>query len=267
MGCLVNEEEPIAAPEPADVRLPGGVTVPALRDAVARNHSWRGVLRQFGMSAPRNGRVMQSACDALDISYAHFSGARWEQVPPEALSGAVAASRSWDEVIQRLGYAANSGSARASLRKAAGTLGLDVGHLSGLAPRDGGGPFDGPGDDSNLRRAAAFIVAAKCALLGHGVSWPLEPEPYDLLVHTQEQGLLRVQVKSGTHLAHGSWVVWITRQHAAANGAGRLTYTADDIDYFGVVDPEQQVYMLPITLVQGQQSVTLRKYEEYRIAC
>ncbi|MBK5306548.1 MAG: hypothetical protein JJD92_07685 [Frankiaceae bacterium] len=251
-----------------EIRLPGGVTEAALRQAVAACRSWRGVLRQLGLSAPRSGRALRGVCDALSISYEHFSGNQWGRVPDDLLADAVARSTSWDEVVRRLGYAYGNGSARASLRKAALTLGLDVGHLSGLAAREGRGPFDGSGEDGNLRHAAAFIVAAKCALLGHGISWPLEPQPYDLLVHTTQQGLLRVQVKSGTHLAHGSWVVWITRQRTAANlGGKRRAYTSGDIDYFGVVDAEQQVYMLPIALVEGQQSVTLRKYEEYRIAC
>jgi len=42
---------------------------------------------------------------------------------------------------------------------------------------------------------------------------------------------------------------------------------AEDIDYFAIVDAEHQVYMLPIALVEGQQSVSLRKYEDYRIPC
>ncbi|MDT7538528.1 MAG: hypothetical protein QOI82_2113 [Actinomycetota bacterium] len=252
---------------PDRIRLPGGVTEAALRDAVARNRSWRGVLRHFGMSAPRNGRVMRSACDELGIPYDHFSGNQWDFVDTDAMNAAVASSRSWPEVANRLGYAEGSGSAMASLRRVAVTLGLEVGHLSRMVAPETRGPFDGPGDDAHLRRAAAFIVAAKCTLLGHGISWPLEPEPYDLLVHTKTSGLLRVQVKSGTHLAHGSWVAWITRRHAGSGGAGRLAYTADEIDYFGIVDAEHYVYMLPISLVAGQQSVTLRKYEDYRIAC
>jgi hypothetical protein len=208
---------------------------------------------------------MRAACDALGITYAHFNAA--DRIDPDELTAAVAASRSWPELMQRLGYAANSGSARASLRKAAVTLGVDMSHLSGLLTGHPGGPFAGPADEANLRRAASFIVAAKCALLGHAVSWPLEPAAYDLLVDTKQEGLLRVQVKSGTHVAHDSWVVWITKRPAASSGAGtRLAYTADEIDYFAVVDPEQQVYMLPIGLVGGQQSVTLRKYGEYRIA-
>jgi hypothetical protein len=262
----MTEEQPILTSAPADVRLPGGVSVPALRDAVASNHTWRGVLRQFGMTAPRNARRMRAVCDRLGVSYEHFDPA--DRIADDLLAAAVAASTSWPEVMQRLGYAAGSGSARASLRRAAVTLGVDVKHLSGQLVADGNGPFQGSGDEANLRRAAALLVAAKCTLLGHGISWPLEPAPYDLVVDTKQEGPLRVQVKSGTHLAHGSWVVWITRRDGAQGGAGRrLAYTAQDIDYFGVVDPEQQVYMLPIALVEGQQSVTLRKYEAYRIAC
>jgi hypothetical protein len=247
------------------IRLPGGVTEAALREAVAINRSWRGVLRQVGMSAPRSELVLRAACDALGISYSHFAG-RGDRAAADALAAAVSASTSWPEVAQALGYTRGSGSAAASLRRAALAAGLDVAHLSSVGTRKASGPFDGVGDPAHLRKAAAFLVAAKCALLGHGISWPLEPQPYDLIVDTAQQGPLRVQVKSGTHLAHGSWVVWI-RQPAGRRGGKRIAYTARDIDYFGVVDAEQNVYMLPVALVEGQHSVTLRKYEDYLVAC
>ena len=210
---------PDEEPSKARIRLPGGVTEAALREAVAASRSWRGVLRHLGMTAPRTGRVLRSACDELTISYRHFAN-QWDQIPDASLVAAFASATSWDEVVQRLGVGIGSGSARAALRKAAFSRGIDVGHLSGQVAREPLGPFDGPGQDSNLRQAAAFIVAAKCALLGHGVSWPLEPQAYDLLIHTTQEGLLRVQVKSGTQLAHGSWVVAITRHQGDSTQAG-----------------------------------------------
>jgi hypothetical protein len=209
---------------------------------------------------------MRQACDLLRISYAHFSRTKWDKVDGELLRAAVAASASWSDVMARLGYAVESGSARATLRRAALDLGLDISHLSGLIADHSLGPFSGPGLDRNVRDAAPFLVAAKCALLGHGVSWPLEPRPYDLLVDTAQRGILRVQVKSGTHFAGDSWMVWITKGQGGRRGGNtRVAYTREEIDYFGLVDPDRQVYMLPIELVEGQSSVSLRKYEGYRM--
>jgi len=225
-------------------------------------------LRQFGMSAPRNGRQMRAACDALAISYVHFSGTRWEKIDEPAFVAAVAASQSWVEVMARLGFAVESGSARASLRRVALELGVEICHLSRDPGADTSQPFSGSGDDRNIRHAATFLVAAKCTLLGHRVSWPLEPQPYDLLVHTAQVGILKLHVKSGTRFADGSWLVQISKARRDPTGVRRrMAYTEDDVDYFAVVDGEQTVYMLPIRLVEGQTTVSLRKYQDYRIAC
>lgn len=250
------------------VRLPGCVTPALLRDAVAGNRSWRGVLRHFGMNSPRYGRQMQQACDLLGISYEHFSGTRWEKITDQAVATAIAEAASWGDVMLRLGYAYDSGSARATLRKRALGLGIDISHLSPVKGDVDNGPFAGAGSDCNIRKAAAFLVAAKCALLGHGVSWPLEPQSYDLLIETATHGILRVQVKSGTHFVDGTWRVAITRgQGHQGNRGERRAYTAEEIDYFAVVDGEQQVYMIPIEDIEGQKTLSLRKFEGYRIAC
>jgi hypothetical protein len=258
----------VTKPDVVDVRsLLGDVTEAQLRDAVASTASWRGVLRHLGMTSPRRGRKMRRACDLLEISYGHFSSAKWETVDVESLSAAVVASATWANVMERLGYATESGSARATLRRAALNRGIDTSHLSSLQADDRFDPFSGLGQARNVRDAAPFLVAARCALLGHGVSWPLDPKPYDLLVDTAQQGILRVQVKSGTHFAGGSWIVWITKQGRQPGGNTRVAYTREEIDYFGVVDPDRHVYMLPIEVVEGQSSVSLRKYESYRMSC
>jgi hypothetical protein len=211
---------------------------------------------------------MRDACDALGISYAHFSGTQWAKIQDDALASAISEGASWGEVMLRLGYSYDSGSARATLRRRALELGVDIGHLSALKSDIRSGPFAGAGSDCNLRKAAAFLVAAKCTLLGHHVSWPLEPTRYDLLIETQTAGILKVQVKSGTYFADGSWRVSITKgQGHRGNHGQRRPYTAQEIDYFAVVDGEQQVFMIPIDEVEGQKTLSLRKFEGYRIAC
>jgi len=246
--------------------LPNGVTASQLQTAVAASQSWRGVLRHLGMTSPRAGRRLRDACDALGISYGHFYGMRG--LTDATFKAAVQDAASWAELVGALGYAAESGSARASIRRRAAGLGVDLAHLQAQpGPGAAAGPFTGVGDPRHLRGAAAFLVAAKCALLGHSVSWPLEPTAYDLLVDTGLQGLLRVQVKSGTSRVNDAWIAWITRgSGASGDGGSRRFYSREDIDYFGVVDGDQHVYMIPVSEVEGRASLVLRGYEKYRLA-
>ena len=232
---------------------------------MATSHSWRGVLRQLGMTSPRAGRQLRAACDALSVPYQHF--ARMHGVGDDEFRAAVIGGGSWAEVLAALGYAADSGSARSSVRRRAAGLGIGLEHLQGqAAPCPQEWPFAGDGEPRHLRRAAAFLVAAKCALLGHNVSWPLEPAVYDLVVDAGARGLLRVQVKSGTRKVSGTWMVWITRGSSGSGPrAGRAAYSVEEIDYFGVVDGGQRVYMIPASVVEGRSALSLRAYEQYRL--
>lgn len=162
--------------------------------------------------------------------------------------------------MQQLGYAPESGSARGTLRRRARALGFDVSHLDDLTAVDSD-PFEGALDIGNLRKAAALLVAAQCALLGHAISWPLEPRPYDLLVETDQGRILRVQVKSGTRFVGDSWLVWITK----SSRGRRVAYSSEEIDFFGIVTGDHEVYMVPVRLVEGQAVLSLRKYERFRL--
>jgi hypothetical protein len=209
---------------------------------------------------------MRDVCDRVGISYSHFYGMRG--VADDEFRASVAGATSWSEVLAALGYAAESGSARSSVRRRAADLGIDVTHLGLRCARDvTSGPFAGTADARHLRSAAAFLVAAQCALRGYAVSWPLEPTAYDLLVDAGTDGLLRVQVKSSTRRVDGSWIAWITRGSNASTREGtRRSYSAEEIDYFGVVDGEQRVYMIPVNVVEGRKALTLRAYEAYALA-
>src|SRR5689334_9740233 len=143
--------------------LPRGLTESQLRAAVAESTSWRGVLRQFGLTSPRVGRQLRSACDALGITYGHFYG--MGRADRNELCLVLARSASWAEVFAALGYAADSGSARSLVRRQATDLGIDISHLESQAlSNTAAGPFAGTSDVRYLRRAAAFLVAAKCTL-------------------------------------------------------------------------------------------------------
>ena len=223
------------------------------------------MLRTLGRSSPRLGRQLRDACDALGISYSHFYGMRGHD--DAELRACVGTSSSWTEALRRLGYAKDGGSSRATIRARARSLGIETGHLDLPPARPAGHvwPFQGSGEPKHLRRAAALLVASRCTLLGHDVSWPLEPSPYDLLLDAAAVGILRVQVKSGTRRVNGSWTVWITRGGRASDGSARRRYSTDEIDYFGVVDGDQSVYMIPVQVVEGQTAISLRRYEQYRL--
>src|SRR3954468_9595742 len=57
---------------PPRAGLPRPVELTALRDAVADECSWRGVMRRLGFTTSRTGRVLRQVCDEHGIDYAHF---------------------------------------------------------------------------------------------------------------------------------------------------------------------------------------------------
>ncbi len=245
--------------------LPAAVSMDELRQVVAISASWRDVLRRLGLSSPARGRRLRNLCDEAEISYSHFYG--MSGANDVRLAEAFCSASTWAEVLCQIGYSPGSGSARASLRRRAFLIGVDVSHLDNGGKGAASGPFVGPVNISNLRRAAAFIVAGRCALLGYEVSWPLEPTAYDLIVDMGAAGLARVQVKSGTRRVSGSWSVWITRRaEASGNGERRVSYTPEEIDYFGIVDGDQEVYMIPVLDVEGRTALSLSAYAAYRVS-
>lgn len=247
-----------------EVLLPGGVSEDELRAAVAVSRSWRAVLRHVGLTSPRHGRRFQQVCDLRGIDYRHF---RNRVFADEELGDVLGTASSWPDALRRLGYAEDSGSARATVRRHAVRLGIDVSRLSaGPAPVPSS-PFAGHADSGRLREAGSYVVAAACALIGHKVSWPLEPATYDLLVDTGPAGIQRVQVKTCTYRSGGAWVCGITRSEyaAAPGGKRRVHYSPDEIDYFGIVDGDLAVYLIPAGLLAGVGTISLRKYSSFEV--
>jgi hypothetical protein len=237
--------------------LVGGVAEDALRAAVGMSRSWRGVLRQLQLTSSRQARMLQADCDRLGIDYGHFGTRAWSDAQ---LREALGAAGSWADVLAALGYADDSGSARATIRKHATRLGLDLTPLSGRPRPMGDDPFASPPDARHLRAAGAYLVAGACALLGYKVSWPLEPTRYDLLVDTGGD-VQRVQVKTTAWRLDGAWACKITHRQSAQTA----WYTKQDIDYFGVVDGDQRVYMIPVEVVDGTGTIIVRHYDSYRL--
>lgn len=236
------------------------VSEEVLRTAVAASRSWRGVLRKLGLTSPRTGRELKARCDVLGIDYAHFgAGGRSD----EAVREAVAGSASWPEVLTALGYAPDSGSARASVRRRCAQLGLSVAHLRA-----------GPRPDreatavslQHLSAAAPMLVAARLTLMGDRVLWPLEPAPYDL-VAMRDHLSVRIQVKSTTSHRLGSWQCTLTHStyDATVGRQVRDVYLAEEVDEFAVVDGDLEVYLLPHAAVAGLTGITLRHYEAFRL--
>jgi len=115
-------------------------------------------------------------------------------------------------------------------------------------------------DLTRLPRAGSLLAAARFALCGYDVSWPLEPCRYDLLVSKSDKSL-RVQVKTTRHHANGTWVA---RLHTG--GRSRGAYDPDDNDYFFVIDGTLAQYLIPVAAVAGFGTIYLSAYPSYRLA-
>lgn len=242
--------------------LPRPVPVARLRAAVCGQRSWRGVMRELGFTGSRTGRVLREVCDELGIDYGHF---RLVGPDDRAFRLVIPRASTWPEALERLGYAPASGSARATVRKHCRRLDIDTSHLvlpssAGVAAGDGFTP-----QPEHLRAAGPHLVAAALTLAGYAVMHAPEGLAYDLVVDMGGEGLRRVQVKTGTQRARGSWLVALKRTEYHGGGQRRAYYSAEDIDYFGCVDGSGDVYVIPIGVVEGRTAISLRTYVAYRL--
>ena len=219
-------------------------------------------MRELGLSGTSAGaiRTVRRHAITLGLDVSHFRGKRrWSDAE---LRNAVAASQSWDEVVESLGLSTVSGTARAHAKGHAVRLGLEVRHLG---PREAAAPSTpriAP-DRARLRAAGPSIAAAWFALCGCDVLFPIEPAVYDLVVSMPE-GLRRVQVKTTTSRNSTGWQVGISRHpHAGEKGGPRLPYDPDVIDYFFVVDGDLAMHLIPSQVVAGRVALGLRAYATY----
>lgn len=254
-------------PGPPAQLLPLGVTEDGLRAAVARCRSWRGVLRELGLRSSSSGPKLRNACNALDIDYSHF---RSILATDRRLREVVESSTDWPTALAALGYAKNSGSARATVRKHCVRLGIDTSHLTSAAGPDerAAGSWDLSPRLENLRNAGPFLVLF--AFTAAGVPAALAPEgaSYDVLADLGPGGIKRVQVKTGIGKVAGSWRCPLSRSEydpAGHGGHRRSVYSGEEIDYFACIDGDLQLYLIPIKVVEGRASISLRKYTSYRV--
>lgn len=237
-----------------------------LRKAVAKAHSWRGVLRLLGLSPKSGGSiaVVRRYADRLDLDASHFSGTRrWSD---RQLRTAISDSRTWDEVARKLGLVEERRT-EYKLKGHALRTGIDIKHLQ--QPSQELPSVDGlrrPAELSELRTAAPAIVTSWCAMRGMPVAVPAGPQEYDLLITTGD-GLQRVQVKSTTCISsNGKWHVGIGRRpYSLDKTAGKMPYDPDALDLFVVINGAGEIYVIPTIVLAGKTAIHLSAYEEYKV--
>jgi hypothetical protein len=169
-------------------------------------------------------------------------------------------------LLVALGYPADSGSARNTIRGHCARIGIAHSHLDGSATEDQPVIQRRP-MTTHLRAAGPMLVAAFLTLEGYRISWPLEPAPYDLLVTRASDTTSRVQVKTTANREAGTWVCSLTRHVYAAKNRWheRQVYDLAEIDSFGVVDGDLGIYLIPAAVVGGLSAIHLRRYSQYRL--
>jgi hypothetical protein len=246
--------------------ITGQITDTELIETVASQHSWRGVLRALGLpeNSSRHARLLRNRCIALGVEIGHFRGQRsWSD---KQLITAAPVCSDWSELLVALGYPADSGSARNTIRGHCARIGISHSHLDGHAAENQP-PIQRSPMTTHLRAAGPMLVAAFLTLEGYRVSWPLEPAPYDLLVTPASDAPSRVQVKTSVNREAGTWVCSLTRHVYSAKKQWheRRVYDLAEIDSFGVVDGDLGIYLIPAAVVGGLSAIHLRRYSRYRL--
>ncbi len=228
----------------------------ALVAAVATAHSWRGVLRELGLLATSAAaaRSVKRNAARLGLDSSHFTGQRrWTE---QALTDAIASSKSWSQVTKALGL--SGGSSPSLLKGHALRLGLDLTHF-GTTPVAAPARAHVQPELANLPRAGSLMAATFLTLCGYEISWPLEPARYDL-VASRDRSLIRIQVKTCRRWGAGGWEVSLS-----TTSGGRHTYDPDDIDEFFVIDGDLEFYLIPVAAVGGRHAITLSRYGAFRM--
>lgn len=230
--------------------------------AVAAANSWRGVMRELGLNPNNGGGTLTVRRHAawLGLDTSHFKGNRsWSD---EVLRWAVTDSRTWDEVLTRLGLSSRAGGERVLVKAHALRLGLDLSHLGQPAPHRAAASQLRP-DLAHLRQAAESLAATWFVLCGCNVAYPAVPDCYDLLVSASD-GLKRVQVKTTTCNTKVGWLAQVGRRpYSIGNNALLVPYDPEVIDLFFIVDGDFAIYVIPSRAVGGRTRILLRSYKKY----
>jgi hypothetical protein len=235
-----------------------------LAAAVAVSRSWRGVMRELGLSMTSAGTIqlVKRQVSRLGLDTSHFTGQRrWTDAQ---LRRAVANAYSWRELVLNLGLAPGGGDERTRIKAHAIRLGLDLSRLDAPQAHPRLEPELKP-DIKHLRYAGTMFAAMWFMLCGCNSSIPIEPATYDLLV-SMPAGIKTVQVKTTTHKGRDGWQVQVGRRPYSAGKQGRLVpYDPDIVDYFFILDGDLAMYLVPSRVLAGRVVVVLRNYLNYKI--
>jgi len=219
-------------------------------------------MRELGLNATSAGaiRIIRRNAVRLGLDTSHFRGKRrWSDAQ---LRRAVSESKSWDEVLDALGLAIDSGGMRTHVRSHAIRLGLNFSHLEPDVPIAPEPPRFQP-DLKHLREAGASLAATWFTLCGYNVLFPIEPAVYDLVVAMPE-GLSRVQVKTTTHYSKSGWLISVGRRpYSIGNNLPLVPYDPDVIDYFFIIDGDMNIYLIPSRAIAGRVTLLLRAHIDY----
>lgn len=226
-----------------------------LRRTIPQVASWTALVNALGGSSISAARRMRTRAEAIGVDYSHFRGQRrWSD---EDLVRSVNQSKSWSEVVSRLGKNP-SGDMLDLVRKHAARLGLVAKFEK--PERSSASDRFGRTDTRIVGQTSQFIAAAWFSQRGHRVALASEGAPYDLLVEQPGPTFDRVQVKTGGGTAGygGKRTASLQRHVTWKRGASRMMvpYDPQELDYFFIVTPEA-LYLIPVSQVAGQGQVTL----------
>jgi hypothetical protein len=235
-----------------------------LVEAVAASRSWRGVLRQLGLSATSAASVKtaKSHVNRLGLDTSHFTGQRtWSDA---ALKRAAADAHSWSELLAGLGISDRHGDDRTRIKGHALRLAIDLSHLDARS-LDVVNPASAEPDLKYLRDSATSIAAGWFSPRGYGSALPVEPTVYDLLVSMPE-GIKRVQVKTTTCKTKDGWRVRVGRTpYSIGNKERQVPYDPELIDLFFIMDGGLNMYLIPSLVIAGRVAILLRTYKKYAV--
>jgi hypothetical protein len=190
-------------------------------------------------------------------------------IDPEALRRAIAESRSWAQVQEKLRMA-RPGRNYARLRAIAEAIGADTGSLYGQAWSSAPiealpVPFANSFDPALLRRMGQAVATAWFRGRGYVASIPAEPSCYDLVVES-DAGLRRVQVKTtnngGANITKTQYGIGTS---PSTGKYGSRPYAPEEIDFFFILTGTGAMYLIPIDAVAGKRAIELKRYIRYKL--
>jgi hypothetical protein len=182
----------------------------------------------------------------------------------------IGGSRSWAEVIRKLGLSIGGGD-YLRVQRAAVKGGIDTSHMFGQlwnrAPvQTLPVPFTKKYDEANLHRVGSAVATAWFMARGYTVSIPVEPARYDMVVES-DAGLQRVQVKTSGNPRRVSITRTVYGVGTTPSGGkyGRRPYEADEIDLFFIYLASGEMFLIPLAAVLGHRNIALPRYAGYQL--